>query len=149
MNPQRREYLFIDEPTGIVHDPERHRFFRLSSAMAAALALCDGERTVEELLVEIPRQAGLPEDPEWGLYCLRGLRRRGLLKQPPEVPTSGMDRREAMRRLRSLGLKALLPVIAVMAAPTPAQAGSRLGKGASCTDSAQCASGLCIGGACE
>jgi hypothetical protein len=126
----------------------RPYFLRLSPSALKVWRLCDGQRSLREISRELARQTGLPDDPAWALIALRRLYRFRLVETaPPDTPLP--NRNEARRRLTKLGLAAtLLPVITVVCAPTPAQAGSLRGSGASCTDGAQCSSTVCFGGKC-
>lgn len=145
MNPEQRDDLYTHPDAGVIYNPDREQFLVPNATAGRVLALCDGTRSVDELLEQIPRETGLPPEREWAIYSLDRLRRRGLLKHAAGIPRNDLTRRAALRRLRVVGLAALLPAVQMIAAPTPAAAGSKLPAGAPCQDSAQCASGNCAG----
>lgn len=150
LQPRRAEDVVIDDlaEEAIAYKRGGFRFFRLSSSVKVVWRLCDGERALAEISRELSRETGLPEDPEWAALCLQRLYRYRLIEtRPPDTPIPKTD--EVRRRLLRMGLGlALLPVVTLVNAPSPADAGSLRGSGASCTDSAQCRSGVCFGGKC-
>jgi hypothetical protein len=78
-------------------------------------------------------------------YALDQLEKAHLLtRQTDEVRTS---RRRVVEKLGKAAIVAL-PVVTSMLAPKASQAATCLPRGASCTTSAQCCSGICSAGVC-
>jgi hypothetical protein len=144
------DVVVVDMLGGAVAYQRSHtRFLSLSAPVAVTLHLCDGDHSLEDIARHLARETGLPEDPEWVRLSVRRLQRYRLIEgaDGPLPPT--LKRREAIHLLRRLGLAlALLPVVTLVDAPSAADAGSLLGSNSNCLDSAQCRSGICLGGKC-
>jgi hypothetical protein len=117
----RRGGLLIRELPGevLVYDRERHQAHCLNRTAAAVFRHADGTRTVAELALvlapEAPPQAGASVVS----MALDQLREAGLLEDVPA--TAGLSRREVVRRV-GIGAALLLPAVASVVAPTPAEA---------------------------
>ncbi len=131
----------------VVYDRERDRVHCLNPAVAAIWAACDGNTSVAEMAAELHRRHGLPQDESVVALGLQELQQEDLLDG--SEAWTGVSRREVLTRL-SLGAAAaaLLPVVASVVAPTPAEAGTGLPPGSSCTSGYQCLSGICINNQC-
>ncbi|SRR6266567_4739105 len=145
---------FADEL--LVYDKERHEAHCLNRTAGLIWKYCDGRTSVAEISRRLAlalrnEEAAIDEQVVW--YALKQLKRDHLLQDKLEIrkmPGSinyGVNRRQA---IRALGITAVvaLPLVMSMVAPTPAQAVSCLGPGASCTASAQCCNGVCNAGTC-
>ena len=124
MKPQKRtDGLVVTELMDevLVYDLERHRAHCLNRAAAIVFTNCDGTRTIGELAALLEREMGAPVDSDFVWLALDRLGRAQLLRQRMKRPkeTGGLSRRELVRRV---GIAALLPVVASIVAPTPAQA---------------------------
>lgn len=122
----------------LVYDLDTHRAHCLNRMADAVWRLCDGRRTLSDIARALKEAPVTPADPGVLRLALRQLRDAGLL-----VETGGdaelreaPSRRELLVRLGA-GAAALLPVVASVVAPTPAQAASPVCAGGP-TDSTQC-----------
>lgn len=132
----------------VVYDKERDKIHCLNPAVAAIWAGCDGNTSVAEMAAALHRRWALPADENVITLGLQELQQAHLLEG--EETWAGVSRRQVLTRL-SLGAAAaaLLPVVASVVAPTPAEAGTGLGSGQPCSSGYQCQSGICIGGYCQ
>ena len=123
--PRRRtEDLLVRELSGelVVYDRQRHQAHCLNATAARVFELCDGRTTVEELAPRLGRELNGPADQNLVWLALERLQEAPLLQGHLEAPASvgRPSRRELVRRL---GLAAaLLPAVATVLAPTPAEA---------------------------
>ncbi|MEP0773602.1 MAG: PqqD family protein [Acidobacteriota bacterium] len=133
----------------VVYDRSRDTVHCLNPTVADIWEACDGSRTAGEVAGLVARRHGLPAaDDAVVLLGLKELETAHLLEGEGEW--TGVSRRQVLNRI-GLGAAAaaLLPVITTVVAPTPAEAGTGLPQGASCTSGYQCLSGICIGGVCQ
>ena len=129
----------------LIYDTENNKAHCLNETAALVWKQCDGRRTPAEISRTLSQQLGTPIDERVVWFALKQLSRDHLLEEPltpPAVFTAGLNRREMVR---VLGLAAVVavPLVTSIVAPTPAQAATCLPSGASCTNSAECCSGLC------
>jgi len=120
---QRTEGLVVRELSGelIVYDRQRHQAHCLNPTAAHVFRLCDGRTTVEELARRLGQELGGPAHLDLVWLSLQRLERAHLL-EPLEAP-AGVRRQSRRELVRRLGLAAaVLPVVATVLAPTPAQA---------------------------
>lgn len=129
----------------VVYDRQRDRVHCLNPTLVSIWKACDGSTSVADLCGELQRSLGLPPDEAILSLGLGELKTAHLLQEYDQVPE--VSRREALRRL-GVGAAALLPLLTTVVAPTPAQAGTGLPPGSSCTSGYQCRSGICVGGVC-
>lgn len=123
MKPQtRRSGLLIRELPDelLVYDQEQHRAHCLNRSAALVFRLADGTRTAAELA----RVPGVNE--EVVTLALEQLAASGLLEPvasitDTEAVQAGMTRRDVARRV-GLAAAILLPAVATILAPTPAEA---------------------------
>ena len=117
----RRKGLLIRELPDelLVYDQERHQAHCLNRTAASVFQHADGTRTVADLAVALAPEA----EPEAGAslvaLALGQLSDAGLLAVGPAAP--GLARREVIRRT-GIAAALLLPTIASVVAPTPAEA---------------------------
>jgi hypothetical protein len=139
----------LDDET-LVYDEERQRAHCLNRVAAAVWKRCDGETTVAEMERLLRHENTIPVQDEAVRLALRQLDKAGLLAEPlaNTVDEATVSRREMIKRV-GLVAAVCLPLVSSIVAPTPAQAGSRKGTGASCSSSAQCESGVCAGTHCR
>jgi len=129
----------------LIYDTENNKAHCLNETAALVWQQCDGHATPAEISRTLSRQLGTTIDERVVWFALKQLSRDHLLEEdltPPAVFTVGLNRREMVR---VLGLAAVVavPLVTSIVAPTPAQAATCLPSGASCTNSAECCSGLC------
>jgi hypothetical protein len=131
----------------LVYDLPRHRAHSLNAVAAAVWRACDGARDVPALAAAAEATTGQPVPLDAVRFALQELGRARLLIRP--VASTGLTRRELIRRLGTAAAVAL-PLVTSVVAPTAAQAQSCLDNGDPCTGSAQCCGPLCTGqGGCE
>jgi hypothetical protein len=119
----RTEGLVVRELSGeiVVYDRQRHRAHCLNPTAAHVFRLCDGRTTVKELARRLDQELGGPCSLDLVWLSLLRLERAHLLEPlepPPRVRRQ--SRRELVRRLGLVA--AVLPAVATVLAPTPAQA---------------------------
>lgn len=131
MKPKARESHLLQQEAGselIVYDRERHCAHRLNRTAALIWRHCDGRTSVPQLAEILHHQLHLPANEDLVSLGLERLRQAHLLEDGSVAPDA-ISRREAMRRVRAVGIAALLaPVVASMTAPTPAMADSAGGQ---------------------
>jgi hypothetical protein len=129
MKPEARTSgLLLRELPGelLVYDEQTHTAHCLNRTAAVVFRACDGTRTVDEIASLID-PAPSPEAREAVELALAQIRAAGLLTAdgaPPLVqpaPDGGLTRRDAARRV-GFAAAILLPAVATMVAPTPAEA---------------------------
>jgi hypothetical protein len=131
----RRAGLLIRELPDelLVYDQESHRAHCLNRTAAAVFLHADGTRTTAEIARLLGDEAsGEPIVAE----ALDRLAEAGLVEVGP--PESALTRRDIVRRV-SLGAAVLLPTVASILAPTPAEAAATceyLSFGGSCAGKA-------------
>ena len=124
---RRRSGLLLREVgvETLAYDAETHEVHVLEAPAAAVFALCDGRRTVADLVRDC-RVDGSPVPAEAIELVLAELREAGLLE--PGDPPTGLDRRAMLRRLAGGAAVTFgLPLVTSVVAPTPAAAASLAG----------------------
>lgn len=126
----------------LVYDLERHRVHCLNRTTALVWRCCDGRSDVVRIASRVARETAAPADEALVWLALRQLDKARLLQDRlHRGETPQLSRREVARRL---GLSvALLPLIATVLAPTPAEAAACSAAtnrdiGCPCTSVAQC-----------
>jgi hypothetical protein len=117
----RRDGLVIRELPDevLVYDRESHRAHCLNRAAAAIFRHADGTRTVADLARLLAPREEATTGASLVTLALAQLAEAGLLDDAP-VPAA-LSRREVVRRA-GLGAAFLLPVVASIVVPTPAEA---------------------------
>ena len=137
--PRRREeeleIVELPEET-LVYDLTRHKAYCLNRTAALVWKGCDGQTTTGEMAYVLQAETGMRGDDEVIAYALGQLERARLLAEPaPVLPSAGLARRDFLLRLAMVGAGvALLPAVASLLAPTPAQASHSPGLNANCTN---------------
>src|SRR6185295_9454378 len=111
----------------LVYDLKRHKAFCLNETAVKIWNLCNGKRTVTDLLSELRRENRSQIDPGVVWLGLDQLCKANLLKKAVPRPPS---LRPLTRRglVRAGALAATLPVIAMIAAPRPQAAASTISR---------------------
>jgi Coenzyme PQQ synthesis protein D (PqqD) len=126
MNPMARKHAILTESVGnelIVYDEEAKKAHRLNPTAAFLWRHCDGTRTTADLAKLAHQEMGVPEDEELVFLALEPLTKQRLIKTSSSV--EGVSRRDALKRLRAVGVTAtMIPIITTLAAPSPAAAAS-------------------------
>ena len=117
----RRDGLLIRELPGevLVYDRERHRAHCLNRTAASVFRHADGTRTVADLARVLDPEVAPEAGASVVTMALGQLGEAGLLEDGPL--TEGMSRRDVVRRV-GIGTALLLPAVASILAPTPAEA---------------------------
>lgn len=157
MRPRaRREGLVVrDLPEEtVVYDRERHQAHCLNRTAALVFRHADGTRSITELASLLGEaEAGAREAAV--ALALEQLAQAGLVCEPASAP--GASRREALRRV-GIGAALLLPAVASVLAPTPAEAatcvtncvGQPNGTPCNCfAPSVPCGSATCVADSCS
>ena len=161
MNPAaRREGVLVRELPGelLVYDQGQHRAHCLNRTAATVLQNADGTRSVADLARLLAPQADPAESEAVVEETLARLAEAGLLEAA--APSGGWSRRECVRRV-GLAAAVLLPVVASIVVPSPAEAaatccafpscscsGKSDGTPCTCYGSDPCTAS-CVGGACS
>ena len=117
----RRDGLLIRELPGelLVYERDEHRAHCLNGTAAAVFKNADGTRTVADLALLVAPPGEQAEGRAVVAEALARLAEAGLLEDGPAA--TRWSRREVVRRV-GIGTALLLPVVASVMAPTPAEA---------------------------
>jgi hypothetical protein len=160
MKPEmRRSGLLLRELVDelVVYDSAQHRAHCLNRTAALVFRNADGTRTLDAL-AHLVDPTGGPEAETAMRLALEQLASAGLLEgELPVAPAlSGMTRREVARRV-GIAAAILLPAVATIVAPTPAEAaatcvtscsGQPNGTLCTCVGADPCTS-TCVTGVCQ
>lgn len=157
MTPRAREAELVVQHLSdetLVYDLARHQAHCLNPIAARVWRLCDGQTPVAALATRLSKELGgeAAEDVVW--LALDQLARAHLLRERPTRP-KGSPRHSRREVLRRLGQAALLPAVASIVAPTPAEAqacstGMNRPDGCPCKNTGDCMpSHHCVGGMCS
>lgn len=106
----------------LVYDECSHRAFCLNESASVIWRVANGERGITEICAEASRELHSPVSEELVVFALRELHEVGLIEPSPTVGDGlSISRRVMLQRL-GLGAAMLLPAIAIIVAPTAAQA---------------------------
>lgn len=110
------------ETETLVYDEGTHRAWCLNRSSACVWRLCDGNHTVEQIAESASGELGCAMGEDLVLLTLDELRDKNLLEEPSApLLADGISRRSMIGRA-GLAAAALLPVIAIIAAPPAAMA---------------------------
>lgn len=127
MKPLARREQILAEAVGselVLYDQRVKKAHRLNSTAAFLWQHCDGARSVPDLAKVVHEEMGLPLDEDLVLLALEQLQKQGLLQVCSVA--AGVSRREALKRMKLLGVAAaMIPVVATIVVPPPAAAASR------------------------
>jgi len=131
----------------LVYDLDRDVAHCLNRSASLVWNHCDGQTTTKQIARVVALEIKQPIDERFVWLALDQLQRNNLLAEAPPRPPNmtGLNRRTA---LRALGLSAavVIPVVASIVAPTPAQAASGCANpGQSCASIPCCAGSICNG----
>lgn len=148
--PQARyDDLVIEEMADevLVYDLASNKAHCLSHTAAAVWKRCDGQRGIDELACQTGTDLGVPVDADVVWFALEQLSHAHLLQQRVVRPPGGMQitRRALFARA---GAVAAAAVVTSIVAPTAVQAASLRPSGATCSDSVQCQSQMCVSSVC-
>jgi hypothetical protein len=118
------EGLLVRELAGelVVYDLVRHEAHCLNRTAAFVFEQCDGRTSVEEIARRLRAEFEAPADEDLVWQALDQLDGARLLQhKPSRPPAPGFSRRDAVRQV-GLGLAVLLPAVASILVPTPAEA---------------------------
>ena len=156
----RRDGLLIRELPGelLVYERDEHRAHCLNGTAAVVFKNADGTRTVTDLALLVAPPGEQAEGRAVVAEALARLAEAGLLEGDPAA--TGWSRRDVVRRV-GIGAAILLPAVASVVAPTPAEAAvtcvsdcSQQKDGTACNCygepicDATCISGSCSAGGC-
>jgi hypothetical protein len=102
----------------LVYDLESHRAHCLNSTAAAVWRHCDGETSPAEIAFRLAREVGEPVDEDVVWLALEDLGRLELLEAPVVRATSGMSRRDVMRKGALVASALAVPTVFSLFAPT-------------------------------
>jgi hypothetical protein len=126
----RRDGLVVREVQAemVVYDLERHHACSLNRVATLVYRLADGRARVPEIAERLRAETAAPLDESAVWLALERLAEARLLATPlPGREPGGLSRRECLRSLARSGIQAaLLPAVASILAPTPADAASVL-----------------------
>jgi hypothetical protein len=119
----RRQDLIVKELQDevMVYDSKRNKAFCLNQTSAAVWQHCDGNTTIPQITQALRGiDSSMNDSVVW--FALQQLESDGLLEQSVTAPSevAGLTRKEVIKKF---GLAAaLVPLVAVLVAPTPAKA---------------------------
>lgn len=131
----------------VVYDVRTHEAHSLDAVATAIWLAHDGTRDLVEVARHASATSGATVDAAVVAATIGKFAELGLTESEPAQRREGVSRRAMMRSLGKAAMVAL-PVIVTLSVPPPAAAGSLLPSGSPCSDSAQCASGICMSGSC-
>lgn len=110
------------ETETLLYDEGTHQAWCLNRSSACVWRLCDGNHTVQQIADAASRELGSAVNEDLVMLTLHELREKHLLEEF-SVPllTDDISRRAMIRRA-GFAAASLLPVIAIIAAPTSARA---------------------------
>ena len=133
MHPKARiDELLIEEVFNelVVYDCRTQQAHRLNPTAAFVWRNCDGNSSVANLVAMFSEEFGVAVSEPMVLWAIESLTQAGLLENGSSEggPVRDTSRRAALRKLSMTGaLTVIAPIVATLAAPTPAQAGSGTG----------------------
>ena len=119
----RKQDLIVKELQDevVVFDSKRNKAFCLNQTSAAVWKSCNGQTTIAEMTTQLRAiDASISDSVVW--FALHQLETDGLMQQTIAAPTEvvGLTRKDVIRKF---GLAAaVVPLVAVLVAPTPAKA---------------------------
>ncbi len=129
----------------LVYDTERHHIHHLNQTSAVVWRLCDGRRTVGDIVRKAQGKLGSDVSDDVVRLALKKLEDANLLDGPLDPAVRGVNhsRRAFLRKAGVAGAIAV-PVIVSMSAPAAAGAVSGAGCGEDCFDmNSLCNQGVC------
>ena len=99
----------------LVYDKATNKAHCLNESAAEVWNLCDGKRTVAEIVPLLKKKAKAPTDEQMLWMALLRLEKAGLLQN--DVPLPGLSRREASKRVGATAAALAVPVIASILVP--------------------------------
>jgi Coenzyme PQQ synthesis protein D (PqqD) len=117
----------LDDET-LVYDTGRDKAHCLNRTAAMVWNQCDGKKTAKQALQSLNSAFSVPIDEDVIWLAVKQLERFHLVEAPQKSPS--VSRRELVLKYAPAALA--LPVIMSITAPTPAQATTCGGQGASC-----------------
>src|SRR5215813_6909943 len=147
----RRDGLLVKELPDelLVYDLFRQKAHCLNRTAALVWNQCDGETTVEQLVLLLGKESNAPVDREVVWMAFDQLSKAHLLQGRARTwpGASRISRRELIRRAGAAAAIAL-PIVSSIVVPDAVQAATCRPSNASCTSPAQCCSQLCNAGHC-
>lgn len=112
----------------LIYDERRHLAFCLNRISSAVWKRCNGAQTVAQIAAALETELALPVSEDIVLFALAQFEKDSLLESGANLPAEvspailgEISRRNLMTKL-GYGAAMLLPVVAMIAAPTSAQA---------------------------
>jgi hypothetical protein len=102
----------------LVYQKKNHRAHCLNSTAAEVWELCDGTKTIAEIMAIMSKRSHSPVDEELVWLTLRRLWKSGLLVKKNKYEQIFASRRAAMRKIGAAAL--VLPVVTSILVPTAA-----------------------------
>ncbi len=133
----------------LAYDLKTNKAYSLNDPSALIYQLCDGSRTIDQIIGELNKQLTHKVNSEFVWYAIHQLQKNSLISETQPVKTGfeGLTRREAVKRVGFATLAAL-PIISMVTAPTSLMAQSNCLPGEDGTDGKDGLPGLpgCPGG---
>lgn len=123
--PLRRTVQLCVQQVGVeslVYDEREHQAYCLNQIAALVWRLCDGATTPQGIADAAGRELGTPLGEQSVLLALDELERHGLLSSKPEHALPPVLTRRVLASRLGAGALLMVPVVALIAAPTAAQA---------------------------
>jgi hypothetical protein len=119
----------------VVYDLERHQAHCLNRTAAFVFRHNDGGTTAGEIAERLQAELNVAADEDLVWLAVEQLEKARLLDHtPPRLERAGQSRREMVHRV-GLGLAVLLPAVASILVPSPAEAAATCVPAASCATS--------------
>jgi hypothetical protein len=131
----------------LVYDLGRDRAHCLNQTAANVWKLCDGKNSPAKIATQLDGKLEPAAAEEFVWAALEQLSRAGLLEEKIKRPSTGLSRRDVVKRL-AVAAAIGVPVVTSIVAPKASHAANCRPSGQPCTASAQCCSGVCNAGTC-
>ncbi len=132
----------------LVYEEETNRAHCLNQTAAEVWKLCDGKRTIAQIVHTMEKQSRSPVDEQVVMTALTKFAKAGLLQNGDALSSHAgtLSRREAARKIGVAAAALALPVVTSILVPTPADAASPCHTlGQPCPQgNSQCCSGHCL-----
>jgi Coenzyme PQQ synthesis protein D (PqqD) len=135
----------------LLYDQKSKKAHCLNRVAADVWLLCDGNRTVAQIIRQLQGRAKSPIDENVVRFTLRRLQRAGLLESGAgKVELLQLPSRRLLVKKLGVAAAAAVPIVTSILVPTPAEAASPCRNALQpCPQgNTQCCSGLCVAGQC-
>ncbi len=123
----------------LIYNLKTNQAYSLNETSALIYQLCDGNRTIDQIVDEVNKQLKHKVNTDFVWYAIYHLQQNDLISEtkPMKSGFEGISRREAVRKV-GLATLAVLPFITMVTAPKAAAASSTCQIGDPCSNPSDC-----------